>query len=218
MGGAPRTRESFDDWEDQWHVDSFKSFIHLSVTLQGSRKLWMKASKTKACNADEKEVCHVMSAGSFYFTAPTAVKHNIEWAESDWKSRSICVQFRTQVPCQRFRPNDLRLQLARGVSSVLSTRRLVMLSLADVLKIEKAPKETLLGDTPAAGIRTGFTKKLRRQKGTSRESENKASRLSGMKQKIHIQKDNPKVVGSAAHARYEAYKRARSVASFFRMG
>ena len=113
------------EWEDQWHVDSFKSFIHLSVTLQGSRTVWTKTANTKSCDADEQEVSHVMSAGSFYFTAPTGVKHNMEWPKSDWKDRSICIQFRTQVPCQRFRPNDVRLQLARSVSSVMEKTTLV---------------------------------------------------------------------------------------------
>jgi len=37
-------------------------------------------------------------------------------------------------------------------------------------------------------------------------------------QRIRVQRDNPKTPGSAAHSRYEAYKSAKTVGEFFRLG
>lgn len=123
-----------------WHRDAPNSFLHMAVSLHGTRALHSLQHKSSQINASTTQAVDWQKQGDVYVSSPWAVTHGVQYPECTWEDRIIAMQCRfllTEELLDRLydSPEDWNASL-EVLTPILATATLTMPTLEDVLAVE----------------------------------------------------------------------------------
>eukprot|EP00933_Yihiella_yeosuensis_P041469 TRINITY_DN35867_c0_g1_i1.p1 TRINITY_DN35867_c0_g1~~TRINITY_DN35867_c0_g1_i1.p1 ORF type:complete len:300 (-),score=64.79 TRINITY_DN35867_c0_g1_i1:229-1128(-) len=86
-----------------WHTDAANSFLHLALSLGGSRAL-------HECRRSPKQTVvtaqtHWQQEGDAYLSSPATFPHSVEYPATEWSNRIVAVQCRLLLQRKELCPN-----------------------------------------------------------------------------------------------------------------